>query len=48
VTPFNPGSTVWAEFDLEPGKYTAVCYFPDVKTGKSHAALGMTKELTVK
>lgn len=47
VTPFNPGSTVWAEFDLPVGRYTAVCYFPDAKTGKSHAALGMKMEISV-
>ncbi|HEU4481175.1 MAG TPA: hypothetical protein VFS18_04755 [Actinomycetota bacterium] len=46
VTPFNPGSTVWAELDLEPGTYTAVCYFPDAKSGKPHVALGM-KEMVV-
>lgn len=47
VTPFNPGSTVWVEFDLQAGKYTAVCYFLDTKTGKSHAALGMKTEFIV-
>ena len=47
VTPFNPGSTVWVEFDLEAGNYSAVCHFPDTKTGKSHAALGMEMEFTV-
>lgn len=47
VTPFNPGSTVWMEFDLEAGNYTAVCFFPDMKTGKSHAALGMKTEVII-
>ena len=47
VTPFNPGSTVWDDFVLEPGKYVAVCNFPDAETGKSHAALGMKTEFIV-
>ena len=47
VTPFNPGSTIWIELDLQAGEYTAVCYFPDKKTGKPHAALGMKKEFIV-
>ena len=47
VTPFNPATTVWMEFDLEPGEYTAVCYFPDTETNKPHVALGMKTKFTV-
>lgn len=42
-----PGGTAWGEFDLEPGRYHAVCYFPDPKTGKPHIKLGMKTEFTV-
>jgi hypothetical protein len=47
ATPFNPGSIVWSDFELEPGRYTAVCYFPDAQTGKPHAALGMKTKFIV-
>ena len=41
-----PGGTAWGEFDLEPGKYQAVCFFSDPKTGKQHAKLGMRTTFT--
>jgi len=43
-----PGGTAWAEFNLEPRKYQALCYFPDPKTGKPHIKLGMRATFTVK
>jgi plastocyanin len=46
-----PGlSTVHSQFvsfDLTPGEYVALCFFPDPKTGKSHIALGMASHFTV-
>ena len=42
-----PGGTAWGEFDLEPGEYQAVCFFPDPKTGKPHVKLGMRTTFTV-
>jgi plastocyanin len=44
----SPGGSLWAEFDLKPGKYTAVCYFPDPKSGKPHVELGMKTTFTVR
>lgn len=42
-----PGGTAWAEFDLEAGDYQAVCFFPDMESGKPHIKLGMKAEFTV-
>ena len=43
-----PGGSLWADFDLKPGKYTAACYFPDPESGKPHWKLGMKTTFTVK
>ena len=43
-----PGGSLWAEFDLKPGKYTAICYFPDPESQKPHVKLGMKTTFTVK
>lgn len=43
-----PGGSLWAEFDLKPGKYTAACFFPDPASGKPHVKLGMKTTFTVK
>jgi len=42
-----PGGKLWATFKLRPGRYTAVCYIPDLQTGKPHANLGMKTEFVV-
>jgi hypothetical protein len=43
----SPGHTTYVKVDLPPGRYLAVCLFPDSKTGKPHTALGMMSTLTV-
>jgi hypothetical protein len=43
----SPGQTAYVRVDLKPGRYLAVCLFPDPKTGKPHTALGMLSTLTV-
>ena len=32
------GKSMWLEFDLAPGTYVAICFFPDWETGMPHAA----------
>ena len=34
--------------DFPPGNYALLCFVPDVKDGKPHAAHGMVKQITVK
>lgn len=45
-----PGGVMWAPIGkpLKPGKYEFVCFFPDTKTGKPHAKLGMKSTIVVK
>jgi hypothetical protein len=43
----SPGQTSYVKVDLAPGRYLAVCLFPDSATGKPHTALGMMSTLTV-
>jgi hypothetical protein len=43
-----PGSSTWVDLHLKPGKYLAVCFVPDPKTGKPHVDLGMIAGFTVK
>jgi hypothetical protein len=42
-----PGGNVWVDIELTPGEYTAICFFPDAKTGKPHFELGMKAKFTV-
>jgi hypothetical protein len=43
-----PGQTGWAQLDLTPGDYVAVCFIPSTAhEGKPHFALGMVKGFTV-
>ncbi|HEX2241389.1 MAG TPA: hypothetical protein VHJ82_09645 [Actinomycetota bacterium] len=43
-----PGGRAWQTVRLPtPGKYTAVCYFPDPRTGKPHVKLGMKTSFEV-
>lgn len=37
----SPGATAWAEVDLAPGTYVALCFVFDPKTGLPHAMEGM-------
>ena len=34
--------------DLAPARYGLICFIPDAKDGKAHAACGMTQEIVVK
>ena len=47
VSVMSAGRTAWVEFDLAPGTYVAVCFFPDRETQAPHAALGMAQVFTV-
>lgn len=38
---FSGGLTVWAELDLKPGHYIALCFMPDRASGMAHADMGM-------
>jgi hypothetical protein len=42
-----PGSSAWLKLNLQPGNYVAICFVPDVKTGKPHYMLGMMSPFTV-
>lgn len=48
VGAMNPGYTVWAVLDLQPGTDVAVCFVPDEKTGIPHFMEGMFMPFTVK
>jgi len=41
------GRPVWAQIDLAPGRYAAVCFIPLPQTGQRHFELGMTTLFTV-
>jgi hypothetical protein len=41
------GRAGWANLDLAPGTYVAICYIPDPSSGKRHMDLGMVKTLSV-
>ena len=43
----SAGKSMWLEFDLAPGTYVALCFFPDPETRMPHAALGMVQLFTV-
>ena len=43
----TPGVTAWAEVDLEPGTYIALCFVFDPETGQPHVANGMVDVFTV-
>jgi hypothetical protein len=40
------GGAGWAHLDLAPGTYVAICYIPDLASGKRHMDLGMVKLIT--
>ena len=48
VAPIAPGDTAYFPADLTPGNYAFVCFVPDSKDGKPHAAHGMMQDFTVK
>ena len=48
VTEIEPGATAVMEGNFAPGKYSLVCFSPDVGDGKPHFMHGMQKEIVVK
>lgn len=47
VAPMSQGAANWAVLNLTPGDYFAICYIPDIKSGKPHFDLGMMKPFSV-
>lgn len=47
VTSLDPGVSVSATVDLEPGEYALLCFVPDHGDGKPHVAHGMISQITV-
>jgi hypothetical protein len=43
----SPGRAAYVNFDLEPGRYVALCLIDDPGSHKLHAQLGMVGEFTV-
>jgi hypothetical protein len=43
----QPGTAGWMKLNLQPGNYVALCFVPDVKTGKPHFMFGMMAAFTV-
>jgi hypothetical protein len=41
IAPISGDQTVYAEFNLEPGAYVAICFMPDKENGMPHALEGM-------
>lgn len=44
----DSGRTGWAELDLPPGEYIALCFVPDPASGKAHIELGMVASFQVR
>lgn len=44
--PVSPGHGGWLEINYEAGDYAALCFVPDIKTGKPHFMLGMKMAFT--
>jgi len=47
VDSLSPQQAGYTTIDLQPGKYAVICPMFDPSSGKSHAMLGMVKEVTV-
>lgn len=45
--PMAGGAVNVVPVDLVPGEYALICFFPDSKDGKAHAAHGMIKQFTI-
>jgi hypothetical protein len=43
----EPGQAGYADFDLSPGQYVAMCFIVDPAPHKHHAELGMNLPFTV-
>ena len=44
---FMKGKNSYFEANLEPGDYGMICFIPDAKDGKPHAAHGMTQQFKI-
>lgn len=47
VSVLSPQRASWAQIDLKPGVYGAVCFVPEPNSGKAHLMMGMTAVFTV-
>ena len=47
LTDMSSGADGFFTVNLTPGNYALVCFVPNAKNGKPHAAYGMTKEFTI-
>ena len=47
IAALQPGTSGWIKLNLQSGTYVALCFVPDVKTGKPHFMLGMVSPFTV-
>jgi uncharacterized cupredoxin-like copper-binding protein len=48
IAAMAPGDTAYFPADLTPGNYAFICFVPDSKDGKPHAAHGMVHDFVVK
>jgi len=46
IAALQPGTSGWMKLNLQPANYVALCFVPDVKTGKPHFMLGMVSSFT--
>lgn len=46
IAGLQPGTAGWIKLNLQPGNYVALCFIPDMKTGKPHFMLGMISPFT--
>ena len=47
IPAFMPGKNTYFEVNLTPGAYGLICFVPDAKDGKPHAAHGMTQQFKI-
>ena len=47
IAAFMPGKNTYFEVNLTPGDYGLICFVPDAKDGKPHAAHGMTQQVKI-
>jgi hypothetical protein len=47
IAGLQTGTAGWMKLNLQPANYVALCFVPDVKTGKPHFMLGMIAAFTV-
>ena len=47
ISTLQTGGVNFEKVDFKPGKYVVMCFVPDAKDGKEHAAHGMVQELVI-